>query len=193
VAAMLVLTLRGMAYIYNGDEIGMTNTEIPPGKVKDPFEINTPGIGLGRDPERTPIQWNDQLNAGFTDSNEPWLPVNPNYKTVNISKQHKSPKSILSLYKKLINLRKSHQALQYGSQQILNFNNDLVLAFLRIFEGVMILVILNYGSDKQTIYTPFSQGEILIDTRLNKLGQKIRLTSIELEPNEGLVIELKSS
>ena len=80
VAAMLLLTLRGTPTLYYGDEIGMQDVPIPPERVQDPFEKNVPGIGLGRDPERTPMQWNAAPNAGFTDGT-PWLPLADDYAT----------------------------------------------------------------------------------------------------------------
>jgi alpha-glucosidase len=190
VAAMLVLTLRGMAYIYNGDEIGMTNTEIPSDKIMDPFEKKTPGLGLGRDPERTPIQWNEESQAGFTESDIPWLPINPDYKEVNVRKENNDPHSILSLYKALIHLRKNHPSLQYGSQQVLKLNKDQVFGFLRIYEGQMVLVLLNYGSQKEQVITPFNSGKILLDTNLKKIDQVIKLSKLTLGPFEGLTIEL---
>lgn len=190
VAAMLVLTLRGMAYIYNGDEIGMTNTEILPDKVRDPFEIKTPNLGLGRDPERTPMQWSNSKNANFTKAEEPWLPINPNYRKINVTQQHNDPHSMLSLYKKLIHWRKNHPALQYGSQQILKLDSAEVMSYLRIHENNMVLVILNYGGTTQIINTPFNQGTIMLDTGLNKIGKKINLQKIILHPHEGLMVDL---
>ncbi len=76
VAAMLLLTLRGTPTLYNGDELGMVNGIIPPKLVQDPAEKNQPGIGMGRDPERTPMLWDSSPNAGFT-TGHPWLPINP--------------------------------------------------------------------------------------------------------------------
>src|SRR5262245_34154249 len=74
VAAMLLLTLRGTPTMYYGDEIGMRDVPISVRQVRDPFEKNVPGLGLGRDPERTPMQWNDSEHAGFT-SGTSWLPI----------------------------------------------------------------------------------------------------------------------
>src|SRR6185369_17017347 len=73
-AAMLLLTLRGTPTLYYGDEIGMHDVAIPPERIQDPVERNVPGCGLGRDPQRTPMQWSAARNAGFTQA-EPWLPV----------------------------------------------------------------------------------------------------------------------
>lgn len=136
------------------------------------------------------MQWTDDSMAGFTTAEESWLPINPNYKQINTRKENKDPHSLLSLYKKLLRLRKSHKAFQFGSQQILTLNNDQILAFLRIFHDSMILVLLNYSHQKQSIKTPFSKGKILVDTKLEKIDKSVLLTTISLSANEGLVIEL---
>src|SRR6202011_6007419 len=73
VAAMLLLTLRGTPTIYQGEEIGMTDVPIPQDQVRDPWEKNVPGLGLGRDPVRTPMLWSGELHGGFT-TGKPWLP-----------------------------------------------------------------------------------------------------------------------
>ena len=85
VAAMLLLTLRGTPTLYQGDEIGMRDVSIPPNRVQDPWEKNVPGLGLGRDPERTPMQWSDAEHAGFS-SVDPWLPVSTDFATVNVER-----------------------------------------------------------------------------------------------------------
>ena len=90
VAAVLLLTLRGTPTLYYGDEIGMTDVPIPPDRVQDPFERNVPGLGLGRDPERTPMQWSAAPNAGFT-AGTPWLPVAADYRETNVETQRRDP------------------------------------------------------------------------------------------------------
>ena len=94
VAAMLLLTLRGTPTLYYGDEIGMHDVEIPPEKVQDPFEKNVPGRGLGRDPQRTPMQWSAAKNAGFT-AGKPWLPIAEDYAQNNVEAERDDPFSIL--------------------------------------------------------------------------------------------------
>src|SRR5581483_1078905 len=83
VAAMLLLTLRGTPTMYYGDELGMENVTIPPDRVQDPWEKNEPGLGLGRDPQRTPMQWDSSPNAGFT-TVIPWLPLAPDHTSRNV-------------------------------------------------------------------------------------------------------------
>ena len=87
--------------LYYGDEIGMANVPIPPGRIQDPFERRVPGMGLGRDPVRTPMQWSAAPHAGFT-SGEPWLPVSPDHRLVNAAAQRLDPKSMLALHRALI-------------------------------------------------------------------------------------------
>lgn len=105
VAAMLLLTLRGTPTLYYGDEIGMHDVAIPLEKVQDPFEKNVPGRGLGRDPQRTPMQWNAAKNAGFT-TGEPWLPIAEDYEKVNVEAERNDPASMLTLYGHLIKIRR---------------------------------------------------------------------------------------
>jgi len=81
---MLLLTLRGTPTMYYGDEIGMRDVPIAPDQVQDPFEKNVPGLGLGRDPVRTPMQWSDVESAGFT-SGTSWLPLADDFKTINVA------------------------------------------------------------------------------------------------------------
>ena len=107
VAAMLLLTLRGTPTLYYGDELGMHDVVIPPELVQDPWEKNVPGLGLGRDPERTPMLWDSSLNAGFS-AGTPWLPVAPDYQTANVQAQRDDPASMLTLYHRLMRAASCH-------------------------------------------------------------------------------------
>src|SRR4051794_18271044 len=100
------LMLPGQAFVYYGDELGMTDTKILPSQIRDPAAVH----GASRDPERTPMLWDSSLNAGFSEE-QPWLPVSPNYKTKNVVNQLADPESMLNLYRQLITLRKVHPAL----------------------------------------------------------------------------------
>src|SRR5262245_58551382 len=94
VAAMLLLTLRGTPTLYYGDEIGMQNLAIGPDQVRDPFEKNVPGQGLGRDGCRTPMQWDDSRHAGFSER-EPWLPLPEASRRENVAAQRQDDASLL--------------------------------------------------------------------------------------------------
>src|SRR5262249_5768497 len=113
VAAMLLLTLRGTPTIYQGEEIGMADVPIPAQAVHDPWEKNVPGLGLGRDPERTPMQWDAGAHAGSTTA-EPWLPLSADHRTRNVATQRDDARSMLSLYRALIALRRREAALSIG-------------------------------------------------------------------------------
>ncbi len=119
VANMLLLTLRGTPTCYYGDELGMENVPIPAHMVQDPPAVNQPEIAhiVGRDPERTPMQWDAFTNAGFStpDAREPWLPLAANYTEVNVEWEAKNPRSFLSFYKQLLACRKASPALTIGS------------------------------------------------------------------------------
>src|SRR3984957_19085279 len=142
--AALYLTLRGTAVMYYGEELGMENND--PKRledVKDPAG-KTGGWpeNKGRDGERTPMQWNDSPNAGFTQGT-PWLPVPPSYKTHNVATESADPNSILQFYRHLLALRHEDQALLEGDYVDLSPKNDAVLAYLRRSGDEAVLVLLN--------------------------------------------------
>src|SRR4051812_2534571 len=126
VAAMLLLTLRGTPTLYYGDEIGMRQVPISPEQVRDPFEKNVPGLGVGRDGCRTPMQWDATENAGFSTS-PPWLPLASDFVRENVVNLAADPHSILSLYRALISLRKQLPQLVTGSYEPVAAQGDLLL------------------------------------------------------------------
>ena len=113
VAAMLLLTLRGTPTIYYGEELGMVDVPVPFEQIQDPAEKNEPGLGLGRDPERSPMVWDGTRFAGFSRVN-PWLPIGDENIARNVSAQRMSNPSILNLYRRLIDLRRRTRALHAG-------------------------------------------------------------------------------
>jgi alpha-glucosidase len=190
VAAMLLFTLRGIPFIYYGEEIGMEDTDIPKDKIQDPFEKNVPGMGLGRDPQRTPMQWNNQKNGGFSD-HEPWLPVNGKYKEVNIEKQIEEKDSLYDLYKELIAVRNNSQALLNGKYSSWETGVEDVFAYTRHSGTEVVLVILNYSDKDQIVTLPFRKGTLILDThkRLKK-GTDILLLDLDLPANNGYLISI---
>ncbi|MBI2595516.1 alpha-amylase [Candidatus Daviesbacteria bacterium] len=187
VAAIMLLTLRGVPFIYYGDEIGMKDVTIPKKMVFDPFEKNIPGKGLGRDPERTPMQWDNKPHAGFSKVT-PWLPVSGDFKKFNVSSELKDKKSILSLYKKLIHLRNNSEVLQEGKYYSLPVSTD-IFAYIRAGETGKLLVVLNFSAKKQTInFKNFAKGKMLINSYLDTKHEKIvDLNKLILQGNEGYV------
>jgi alpha-glucosidase len=185
VAAMLLLTLRGTPTLYYGEEIGMLDGEIPADRVQDPFEKNVPGMGLGRDPERTPMQWDASQGAGFT-SGEPWLPI-PEHACLNVERQRDDPGSLLSLYRRLVALRRSEPALALGDYLPVEAPGEL-LAFVRHHAGRRLLVALNLGPIPASL--PFgSTGTELVSTRPTPPGARVR-SPLSLAAGEGRIIAL---
>ena len=189
VAAMLLLTLRGTPTLYYGDEIGMHDVEIPPEKVQDPFEKNVPGRGLGRDPQRTPMQWSAAKNAGFT-AGKPWLPIAEDYAQINVEAERDDPFSILSLYMQLINVRRGEPALEVGELERIDTAGDLLTYIRRDGESAF-LVALNFGSEPQVIDISDKAGEgrITLSTGLDRAGESVR-GILHIHPDEGLLLRV---
>jgi alpha-glucosidase len=187
VAAMLLLTLRGTPTLYYGDEIGMRQVAIAPDQVRDPFEKNVPGIGVGRDGCRTPMQWDATPHAGFSAS-MPWLPVADDFQQENVVNLDADAQSILSLYKALIRLRKQLPPLVSGDYVPLAAEGDLLL-YRRQGDGTSIVVALNLGAEPVSIASDAAglTGEILLSTFLDRQGEKIQDT-LDLRGNEGVMI-----
>ncbi|MBK1666277.1 alpha-amylase [Rhodospirillum rubrum] len=152
-AMLLLLTLRGTPTLYYGDEIAMRDVPIPPDRVCDPYEKNVPGLGLGRDPERTPMQWDSGPQAGFTHAAQPWLPIAADASTVNVAAQRDAPASMLTLVHRLIALRKAEAALAIGDYGALDAPGQVVM-FLRRVPGRRLLVALNLGEGGQSLSLP---------------------------------------
>jgi alpha-glucosidase len=187
VAAMLLLTLRGTPTLYQGDEIGMSDVPIPLERIQDPWEKNIPGLGLGRDPERTPMQWSGAEYAGFS-SAAPWLPVGADFKRVNVETQDRDPSSMLSLYRSLIALRRSEAALTVGAYAHV-FTTDQVFAYERRLGARRLLVMLNFSDKAAPVDAP--PVRVLLSTTGHALTRDVS-GSLELAANEGLVAEYAS-
>ena len=188
IAAVLQLTLRGLPFIYYGEELGMTNTKIARDKIKDPYEINSPGLGLGRDSERTPMQWNGDTNAGFSEA-EPWLPLNKFYKEVNVEVEKKDSHSFYNLYKKLIELDKINSAIREGIYIPLPLPAQNVYAFLRKSENNKVLILLNFSRREKKLSMDM-KGKILLNTSLDENDVIVDLSNFTLRGDEGYIIKL---
>ncbi len=190
VAAMLLLTLRGTPTLYYGDEIGMENVPIPPERVQDPYEKNVPGVGVGRDPVRTPMQWDGSAHAGFSTA-EPWLPLGPDWQRRNVAVEREEPASILSLYRTLIDLRRREPALTLGAWEPMAAEGD-VIAYLRRHEDRRLLVALNLGSAPYRLVLPqrVGGGRVLVSTLHGRAGQPTT-KEIDLRADEGVIVALE--
>jgi alpha-glucosidase len=185
VAAMLLLTLPGTLTMYYGEELGMTNVPIPPESVRDPAEKNEPGIGAGRDPERTPMPWDGSPLAGFT-TGIPWLPLGEQYKTANVADLERKDDSILHLYRALISLRHSHPTLVSGRLHSITAK-DNVLTYERSDDRERLRILLNMGGAPAQAASV--SGTILISTCLRKLNERVS-GPIRLEAGEGLILRI---
>jgi alpha-glucosidase len=170
----LVLTLKGTPFLYNGEEIGMTDLIITdPTKLRDtmavwycdalvndlkvdPAEAARRAAETSRDKNRTPMQWSNTANGGFSPANvTPWLPVNHNYtEGVNVKDQQDDPNSLLNYYKHLIRVRKSAPALIAGGYTPLAVRTNDTFTFLRETKGQTVLVVLNYSQERHALKFP---------------------------------------
>ncbi|KXK21559.1 MAG: alpha-D-1,4-glucosidase [Chloroflexi bacterium OLB15] len=184
-AAMLLLTLRGAAFIYQGEELGMTDGEVMPEQYRDPQGIN---LGLSRDPCRTPFHWTGDHNAGFTDGT-PWLPIALNHATVNVEAERDDPFSTLTLYRRLLALRRAAPALNEGSYRSFDAGED-VFAYIRQGDDSAFAVLLNFSADAKQITLPANiKGNIRLTTLLDREGESVQ-NQVALRPYEGMIIGL---
>jgi alpha-glucosidase len=185
VAAVLLCTLRGTPTLYYGDELGMADVPIPADAVRDLYEKNVPGLGLGRDPARTPMQWSSAPHAGFS-STRPWLPIAADYERNNVEQQRDDSASMLSLYRALLALRRARPALSIGSFGALDAG-PRVLAYLRIHEGQRDAVLLNLGGEAEAVeQLGFGRARVLLSTRPRRGGEAF---DGRLAAHEAVVLE----
>ncbi|KHD88381.1 MAG: oligo-1,6-glucosidase [Bdellovibrio sp. ArHS] len=205
-AAMYFL-MQGTPLIYQGQEIGMTNTtfqgpeDFNDVSAKNHFairrkqgatdaEITKELANSSRDNARTPMQWNGQVNAGFS-TGTPWLKVNPNYKSINVEAQLQDRLSVFNFYKKLIQIRKQHSVFVYGTYKLVMESDPQVYAYTRTFEGTQVLVICNI-SDKSALFAEKgiilkSENLLLANYEDLALGDTEQLT---LRPYESRVYKI---
>ena len=189
---MLLLTLRGTPTLYNGDELGMQDVPIARHQVEDPWEKNVPGLGLGRDPCRTPMQWTAAAGAGFTQA-DPWLPLSSDFRQINVEVEAGDETSLLSLYRGLIFLRQLEPALSVGSYRQMQVEGDL-LVYERRYDHQRFVVALNFGGDA----LPFqlrTSGAVAASTHPGRpIGEHGFEDSAPLktllEPFEGIIVRV---
>jgi alpha-glucosidase len=188
VAAMLLLTLRGTPTLYYGDEIAMQDVSIPPELVKDPWEKNVPSLGLGRDPERSPMQWDPTDHAGFT-AGTPWLPVNGDFQRFNVATESHEAGSCLTLYRRLIALRTAKSALHSGAYGEL-LCDDHVLGYSRESRSERFWIVLNFTGEPRTFEHRNLRGSIALTTAVARDGEAIA-NKLLLRPDEGVIVEIE--
>ncbi|SFB20004.1 MULTISPECIES: alpha-glucosidase [unclassified Bacillus (in: firmicutes)] len=185
--------LQGSPYIYQGEEIGMTNVKFE--QIEDYRDIETlnayrdltpeflsheeifKGIHeRGRDNARTPIQWDASENAGFT-SGTPWINVSPNYETINAEAALNDENSIFYYYQKLIQLRKQNEVIVYGKYDVLMEEDEQIYAFTRTLEGEKLLVICNFSKE-----TP----EFVLPDHLKVCGKELLISNYDVDADESI-------
>ncbi len=198
--ALLLMTLRGTPYVFQGDEIGMTNVgewreedfrdveilnylnEVKNESGDYKKALKMAGI-VGRDNSRTPMQWDDSTNAGFTGGNA-WLKVNPNFRKINVKQQIESDDSILQFYREVIRIRKSNKTLVYGDFHIIDLPHEKVFAYWRSDKEHTFLVVLNFSDENQR-FPIDSQSELhLLKSNYEDTLELSSSQNIELRPWE---------
>ncbi len=200
-----ILSMRGTPYTYYGDELGMTNIDfdnieqyqdiaaingyqkaLSDGEDMDLYleKLNF----LSRDNARTPMQWDDSENAGFT-SGTPWLPVNANYTEINVQAQENDPESCLNHYREMVELRKNNEILIYGDYKLLLADHPQIYAYSRTIGNQKMLVLLNFSSQSAAAKLPneMQPKEVLIN---NYQNLKLEGKSITLQPYQGVILDL---
>lgn len=203
--ATVLLTLRGTPFIYQGEEIGMTDYPMfMPEQYKDPVDNYVYGLlrkfhfpkkkalqlvqNCNRDNARLPMQWDDTNNAGFTSGTDTWLPLNPNFKEINVAKEKDDPDSVLNYYRALMEFRKKTPALIYGNFEPIK-TKGAIMAFYRSYKGEMLFVLINLTGKYQRLPKKLSSliGEVLFSNYPHAgFTYKKRL-----HPYESLIIKIK--
>ncbi len=188
----LLLTLRGTAILYYGQEIGMVTTDpVSLADVRDPVGRRWWPRFKGRDGERTPMQWNGGVNGGFCRV-RPWLPVPASAKTVNVAAEERDPHSLLAYYRALLHLRSTDAALRAGRWRAIDVRDPDVLAYLRQTNGESVLVALNMSARPQRrdlTAAGAARARLLLDSRPR--APELALARLALQPYEALVARLQ--
>ena len=191
-AALLLLTLKGSPTLYYGDELGMIDGIIPPEHFQDPVMTRKPDTDEGRDPERTPMQWDGSPNAGFSPAGvETWLPVNPDYPQINAAEEEKDPDSTLNFYRRLLAARKAEPALLDGDFSFFSSSPEDVLAYTRRSGSQGFLVAINFSDQSRFLKLPDSMqgGQIILSTVPGE-SSNTEATGLRLRPHEGILLKL---
>jgi oligo-1,6-glucosidase len=202
--------LHGTPYIYQGEEIGMTNVgfdsiadyrdietlnmyrEFVDEKGADPATVMAMIHAKSRDNARTPMQWDASPHAGFS-SGSPWIAVNPNHTSINVEQARSDPDSVFAYYQALIRLRKANPVIVYGTYDLLLESHEQIYAFTRTLDDDRLLVILNFSADQPVFALPtnvhFDTADLLLANYDVQRAQDIRV--LTLRPYEARVYRLR--
>jgi oligo-1,6-glucosidase len=200
-----LLSMRGTPYTYYGDELGMTNIDMPTieeyvdidaiGKYKSALAANDDMKEFmkllnysSRENGRTPMQWDDTYNAGFT-TGTPWKRVNENYKDINVAAQDKDPNSVLNHFRKMVKLRNDNKVLVYGDYQLIQEEHPDIYAYTRTLDDQKMLVLLNFTDHSSTIQ--LSEAKSIQNTLINNYESlSIENDKITLEPYQSVILSI---
>lgn len=203
-----LMTMRATPYYYFGDELGMTNIKFD--KIEDYRDIESINMYKqvknnggdlnefmeaqkisARDNSRTPFQWNNSENAGFT-KGTPWIRVNPNYTTINVAAEEKDSNSVLNYFKRIIKLRKSDLAFVYGRYDLVDKDNPNVYAYTRTLKGDKYLVLLNFKPQASIANTGFAlAGKKQMINNYRDGSLSIDGNQVTLKPYQAVVLKLQ--
>ena len=182
------LTIPGIPVIYYGDELGMKDGEIARHKLQDPFELQVPGKRLGRDPQRTPMQWKPTQGGGFSRARRTWLPLTSNFRSTNVETELHIKTSFLNMYRKLLQFRSEHAALRNGRFGKIACD-DNVLMYVRSGATKKFIVALNFNDSRRHIELQVD-GRILCGTDDARTHEIKTGHPITLKPYEGILIDI---
>lgn len=204
--ATLLHGLKGTPYIYQGEEIGMTNVQFE--NIEDYNDIEIRNMyneriskgysheeimksiyAKGRDNARTPMQWNDSANGGFT-AGRPWLKINPNYKRINVVNNLADPNSIFYHYKKLIEIRREYAAIVYGDFKMIYEEDDNIFAYERNLNEEKIIVVCNFYEKDEIFKYPGASDKSLNILISNYKDSSLDLSNLTLRPYEGIMYRM---
>ncbi len=207
--ALMLLSMRGTPYIFQGDELGMTNVAFD--TIEDYRDVETLNVWQetkesrgdlddlmkaihkqGRDNARTPVQWDNTTHAGFS-TGKPWIKVNPNYESINVENQEMNPRSVLHFYRKMITIRKTYPVLVYGEYVCISEKDPSIFAYYRQDHEYHMLVALNFSSEENTLKLSeeVSQNELIRIVSNYRQSNNVEEGGILLQPWEGIMYKIK--
>lgn len=200
VAALLLFTLRGTPFLYYGEELGLRDGQLQRSDLLDPYTIRYWPWKKGRDPARTPMPWDESPQAGFT-TGKPWLPLSPDWRETNVAREQRNADSMLSLYKRLIRLKKGSRALTAGTYQPIDTGPKDCLLYQRLSQSdcrtEAMLIAVNFSARVKTVTLPTRvqiykrTGTLILSTDSLRGEERWSADGFSLGPDEGIVVSLE--
>jgi glycosidase len=182
---LLQLTVRGVPCMYYGEEIGMTDSKFPFATALDPiphnfrfiprFVFDFLGMTINRDEVRTPMQWDNTMNAGFSTASSTWLPIHENHRQINVDTENTDDQSLLNTIRALLELRKKERALQEGSLEILENLPENTLGYTRSLDGQKLFILINFDESAKVLEMELLECIFRISGNGNASGERIQL------------------